>query len=155
MRKPTTASLRRKCFKLWGAIVLKRNPVCIVCKKEKSREPHHIFPRSRYRHLHFDLRNGAALCTKCHWRVKYDPMVPCLKIADHFDGVYGFLELDAVLGRRKNPYGKKELQNIAIALQEELEGSPKQTKSVKLSECPSCHCGVREIHKPGCPLGDV
>jgi hypothetical protein len=118
MKPRSVATLKREALKAWGKVILSRDPVCVVCGKEKARHPHHIFPRARYRHLWFDLRNGAALCVGCHYRIHFDPMVPALKIADHLGAKYGHLELDAVLGRRRNPYGKRELENILVALQE-------------------------------------
>ena len=118
MRRTTTASLRRKCLKAWGKVILIRDPVCIVCGKEKSVHPHHIFPRSRYRHLWFDLRNGAALCIADHYRAHFDPVLPVLRMQAYLGDKFNSLALDAVQGRRANPYGKKELANILVALKE-------------------------------------
>ena len=115
-RKRSMAALKREALKVWGTLILKRDPTCKVCGRAPSRNPHHLFPRSRYRHLWFDLRNGAGLCTSCHYRIHYDPVVPVLKIVDEMGSKYGYLELDAVLGRRKNPYKRGELENILTAL---------------------------------------
>lgn len=115
-RKRSMASLKREALKTWGAVILKRDPTCRVCKRGPSRNPHHLFPRSRYRHLWFDLRNGVGLCTSCHYRIHYDPVIPVLKIVDEMGNSYGHLELDAALGRRRNPYKRVELENIIVAL---------------------------------------
>ena len=121
MRKSTVVSLRRRCLSLWGKIILSRDPVCIVCGREPSKHPHHIFPKSRYRHLLFDLRNGAALCIGDHYRAHYDPVRPVLRFQAHLGDRFNALVFDAFNGRRRNPYGKKELANIAVALQAELK----------------------------------
>lgn len=117
-RKRSMAALKREVLKAWGAAILKRDPTCRVCKKAPSRNPHHLFPRSKYRHLWFDLRNGAGLCIRCHYQIHFDPIVPVLKIVDEMGSTYGFLELDATLGRRKNPYKRGEYENILLALKE-------------------------------------
>ena len=122
MKRVTVSILRRKCLSAWGKAILARDPVCIVCGKEKATQPHHIFPRARYRHLWFDLRNGAALCIGCHYRAHFDPVRPVLRFQAHMGDKFNSLALDAIQGRRVNPYGKKELANILIALKEASNG---------------------------------
>ena len=121
MRRTTTAAITRRCLRLWGRVVLKRDPVCVVCNKEPSKHPHHIFPRSRYRHLWFDLRNGVGLCIGDHYAAHFDPVRPVLRYERHFGDQFRSLVADALTGRRRNPYGKKELLNIELALRVALE----------------------------------
>jgi len=110
-------ALKRNALKAWGAVILKRNPVCLVCKGAKSKHPHHLFSRARNRHLHFDLRNGAGLCIKCHYQIHYDPILPLIRVLNEKPSEeMASLINDAVHGRRKNPYTRKELENITLAL---------------------------------------
>ncbi len=117
-RKRSMSALKRDALKVWGMVILNRDPTCRACKRGPSRNPHHLFPSSRYRHLWFDLRNGVGLCTSCHYRIHYDPVIPVLKIVEEMGKAYGDLELDAALGRRKQPYKRGEYENIIVALKE-------------------------------------
>lgn len=115
-RKRPLSALRRECLRLWGKIILSRDPVCVVCKGKPATQPHHIFPRSRYRHLHFDLRNGAALCVGDHYRIHHDPVIPVLRLQAEMGDRFGSLTLDAHDGRRRSPYTRKDLEAIKVAL---------------------------------------
>ena len=118
MRRVSASTLRHHCLSAWGKAILAHDPVCIVCGRERAANAHHIFPRARYRHLWFDLRNGAALCIGCHYRAHFDPVRPVLRFQAHMGDRFNSLMVDAFNGRRTNPYGKKELANILIALME-------------------------------------
>lgn len=120
-RKRSIATIKRECKKLWGKVILERNPVCIVCRRATATQPHHIFPRSRYRHLHYDLRNGAALCVGDHYRIHHDPVIPVLRLKEELGDRFMSLAMDAQTGRRNGPYKRQELENIRIALQAALE----------------------------------
>ena len=115
-RKRSMAALKREAFKAWGAAILKRDPSCRVCRFKPSKHPHHLFPRSRYRHLWFDLRNGAGLCIGCHYEIHYSPISPIMALmAESKDRLHS-LTNDSIGGRRKNPYKRGELENIIVAL---------------------------------------
>ena len=117
MAKRKLSALKREALKAWGKVILTRQPMCLVCKSAPSKHPHHLFPRARYRHLHYDLRNGVGLCIKCHYQIHYDPFFPITYLLLE-DGMPYLDDLakDAVGGRRKNPYKRQELENIIIAL---------------------------------------
>ena len=107
-------AVKRECLKAWGKVILRREPVCRVCKAAPSKHPHHLFPRSRYLHLHYDLRNGLGLCIKCHYQIHYDPILPLIRLLG--SGLPTHLLADAQLGRRRTPYKRSELENILVAL---------------------------------------
>ena len=109
--------LKRECLKAWGKVILRRYPDCFICRGSPSRHAHHLFPRSRYLHLHYDLRNGIGLCIKCHYLITYDPIIPLMQIMSNYEHM-GPLIADAMHGRRRTPYKRTELNNILIALQE-------------------------------------
>lgn len=119
-RKRSLSAIRKECLRLWGRIILARDQICVVCKEKPSSQPHHIFPRSRYRHLHFDLRNGAALCIGDHYRIHHDPVIPILRLQSEMGERFCTLTVDAHNGRRRNPYTRGELENIHLALTEAL-----------------------------------
>lgn len=115
-RVKSLKSLKSQCFKAWGKMILARDRKCIICNAKKAVHPHHIFPRSRYLHLQFDLRNGVGLCAGCHLKAHHDPVRPVLRIQAHKGEAFGPLVMDALTGKRKNPYKRKELDNILTAL---------------------------------------
>jgi len=39
---------------------------CVYCNTSKKLSAHHIFPKSKYPELKFNLSNGILLCKKCH-----------------------------------------------------------------------------------------
>ena len=106
--------LKREALKAWGRVILSRHPICCVCKGAPSKHPHHLFPRARYSHLHYDLRNGVGLCIKCHYQIHYDPIFPLRELNIYY--IRPDLLSDAQTGRRINPYKRVELENIIMAL---------------------------------------
>ena len=114
-RKKSIKALKNECLKIWGKIVLKRDQKCVTCGAP-AKHPHHLFPRSRYRHLWFSLQNGVGLCVSCHYRMHYDPVVPVLYLQAKYPDRMNSLMDDALNGRRRNPYKRSELENINVAL---------------------------------------
>ena len=55
-----------RAYRIWRALVIRRDKVCQVCGSREGRHAHHInsgqyFPLERY-----DVENGICLCTTCH-----------------------------------------------------------------------------------------
>jgi 5-methylcytosine-specific restriction endonuclease McrA len=47
---------------------------CVGCGgkyKKPANQPHHIFPRSSYPAVKFDIENGAPLCNTCHFKLHF------------------------------------------------------------------------------------
>jgi len=65
---------RTKKWAKWRMAVYKRdNFTCQLCGRKGPRtrlEPHHIYPKARYKKKVFDVDNGITLCRKCH---RYTP----------------------------------------------------------------------------------
>ena len=111
-------ALRRKCDRLWSAAILQRDPTCRLCHKKPSRDPHHIFAKSRHAHLRFDLRNGIGLCARCHMDMHHDPVRPVLVLERQMNGYLGPLMVDAYdvlqCGKR---FSRRELEIIKAGLE--------------------------------------
>lgn len=45
---------------------MKYNYHCVQCNKSRHLSAHHIFPKSKYKSLQYNLNNGILLCSKCH-----------------------------------------------------------------------------------------
>lgn len=57
---------RRTCDDLWKEVVKKRAGFkCEKCGNTRYLQAHHIIPRTNYA-LRYDLKNGVALCRRCH-----------------------------------------------------------------------------------------
>ena len=39
---------------------------CVYCNKSRHLSAHHIFPKSKYKGLQYNLNNGILMCSKCH-----------------------------------------------------------------------------------------
>lgn len=51
----------------WRKLVLQRdNFICQICKKENSKEAHHIKNYKNYPELRYKISNGQTLCNDCH-----------------------------------------------------------------------------------------
>jgi len=55
--------------KRWSILVRQRDPVCRFCKKNPSRQAHHLIGRA-YRSTRYDLVNGLGTCGGCHIRIE-------------------------------------------------------------------------------------
>jgi 5-methylcytosine-specific restriction endonuclease McrA len=65
-KKPLTKTkLQKQTDDLWSLIVRTRDPVCRLCKKRVTKDPHHIFKRG-HKATRFDLSNGIGICFRCH-----------------------------------------------------------------------------------------
>jgi len=53
-------------YKIWRKKVLKKYPICNICKKRKSIHTDHIKPVSKFPELALKLSNGQGLCEICH-----------------------------------------------------------------------------------------
>ena len=71
-RKPKKKTLENKCDALWREII-KRNGTCDWCGKSSGKlDAHHVMGRGR-KSLRWDLRNGVALCFRCHRLKAHSP----------------------------------------------------------------------------------
>jgi 5-methylcytosine-specific restriction protein A len=50
----------------WRKLVLQRDKICQMCKRNPATEAHHIKPLEDYPELALDLNNGQGLCWACH-----------------------------------------------------------------------------------------
>jgi len=63
-KKPKKSTLDKKAIALWSKII-RRNGYCERCGKSTGKlDGHHIMGKKGA--LRFELRNGVALCFKCH-----------------------------------------------------------------------------------------
>lgn len=53
-------------YRVWRAIVIRRDKVCRICGKRQHRQAHHLDSGSYYPERRFDPDNGACLCRRCH-----------------------------------------------------------------------------------------
>jgi 5-methylcytosine-specific restriction protein A len=72
-RQRRTASPWRRWYDLalWRTIrkvILERDPICVVCHREPSREVDHIKPFQGIWSMFVDLTNLQGLCKSCHSR---------------------------------------------------------------------------------------
>ena len=94
-KKIPLRTLKRQCDALWSRAVLKRDPSCRLCGGKPSRDPHHIFAKSRHAALRYDLRNGVGLCKGCHMQTHHDPMRPALVLERQMKNTIGALLIAA------------------------------------------------------------
>jgi 5-methylcytosine-specific restriction endonuclease McrA len=47
-------------------IRMQYNYHCVYCNKTKNLSAHHIFPKSKYKGLKYNLNNGILMCSTCH-----------------------------------------------------------------------------------------
>lgn len=52
--------------RIWRALIIRQQKVCIICGSKKTREVHHIKDGSNHPEHRFDLDNGIVLCKKHH-----------------------------------------------------------------------------------------
>lgn len=63
--------LQKKADNLWREIILRRaKGRCEVCGK-RAIQAHHYYRKGGYGHLRYDLNNGIALCTACHFSIHF------------------------------------------------------------------------------------
>ena len=65
--KYTLPRLRKIADKLWKELVIRDYTYCEVCGVEPVQTGHHFFPKGLFGHLRYDLQNGIAIGTKCHF----------------------------------------------------------------------------------------
>lgn len=53
-------------YRIWRAIVIRRDKVCVICSNREGRHAHHIESAAYNVDLRFDPENGACLCSRCH-----------------------------------------------------------------------------------------
>lgn len=53
-------------YRVWRAIVIRRDKVCQICGSMKSRNAHHINHATYFPEQRFDPQNGVCLCGECH-----------------------------------------------------------------------------------------
>ncbi|MDF2736653.1 MAG: endonuclease [Nitrososphaeraceae archaeon] len=47
-------------------IRMQYNYHCVYCDTTRNLSAHHIFPKSKYKGLKYNLNNGILMCEKCH-----------------------------------------------------------------------------------------
>jgi hypothetical protein len=59
---------------LWRHLIYRKavDGRCAVCSGAKGLQAMHLYPKGRYPHLRFDLKNGAPGCPGCHRRLTND-----------------------------------------------------------------------------------
>lgn len=63
--------LQKQADKIWREIILGRaHNRCEVCGK-RAIQAHHYYRKGGYGHLRYDLNNGVALCTACHFSLHF------------------------------------------------------------------------------------
>jgi len=63
-----TQSWRRtRAYRIWSALVKRRDKVCKCCGDRKNGHAHHIKKAQNYPELRFDVDNGIRLCNFCHY----------------------------------------------------------------------------------------
>lgn len=69
-KKISLNALKKKCHEAWRSYIFTRDRhACRWYERpvhEGCLDPHHIFHKSRYGVLRYDVRNGITLCRKCH-----------------------------------------------------------------------------------------
>lgn len=77
MAKTTKKRLNVKAFNVFKQVVLKKAKYkCEVCGDPAS-TAHHYRPQGSYGYLKYNIKNGVAICTSCHFKhhTKGDPLV--------------------------------------------------------------------------------
>ena len=57
---------KTKEYRLWRALVIRRDKCCVICFSSKTREAHHLNHASFYPEERFIVENGVTLCKECH-----------------------------------------------------------------------------------------
>jgi len=57
---------KTRAYRIWRALVIRRDKVCQVSGSNKYREAHHIADGSYHSDIRFDINNGVCLCRECH-----------------------------------------------------------------------------------------
>jgi len=57
---------RTREYRVWRAIVIRRDKVCQICGSNQGRNAHHLNSASYFPDERFDPENGVCLCSKCH-----------------------------------------------------------------------------------------
>ena len=77
-RKPNNKNKKKKRYTVdneytrsdlffWAREVrMSYNYHCVYCNKSRHLSAHHIFPKSKYKGLKYNLNNGILMCSKCH-----------------------------------------------------------------------------------------
>lgn len=53
-------------YRLWRALVIRRDGKCIICGSMKRRQAHHINNGAHHPEERYDVDNGVTLCSECH-----------------------------------------------------------------------------------------
>ena len=59
-------------YRVWRAMVIRRDKRCIVCNSLKNRSAHHKNSGSYFVEDRYEVANGACLCKKCHTKFHTD-----------------------------------------------------------------------------------
>jgi hypothetical protein len=128
MRKklPSLPSLRGKADRLWRDVILRvaggelAFPKCAVCEGP-AEQVHHIYHKSMYGAVRWDLHNGIPICKKCHLLEKYRPAATVVA-AIRYLGVANFMMLadrvEESAGRKV--WTRRELELVISGLGEAL-----------------------------------
>jgi hypothetical protein len=122
--KYKTKALKKKLNKLWSLAVRKKYPRCVLCGSSNHLQAHHaIVRRARSLATRWDIRNGIALCVKCHlWGIhgnQNDKVFLDRYISILNDLIPSEIQDELVsIGSRVN---KPDLEEIKIRLEEALK----------------------------------
>ena len=53
-------------YRIWRAIIIRRDKVCQVCGTREARNAHHIESGAYNEELRYESENGICLCRGCH-----------------------------------------------------------------------------------------
>lgn len=53
-------------YRVWRAIVIRRDKVCAICDSMQSRHAHHVESAVYNAELRYEPSNGICLCAACH-----------------------------------------------------------------------------------------
>lgn len=108
-------SLVKKADALWSKIIRTRDPICRWCRKNPTKQAHHIFGR-RSRNTRWSLANGIGICFGCHLKGHENPM----DLHDHIRAMMGADKYDLLRMASKIPV-KIDVQLMILSLQRELK----------------------------------
>ena len=57
---------KTKEYRVWRALVIRRDKRCVVCNSIERRHAHHINMGAYFPEERFNVDNGVCLCAKCH-----------------------------------------------------------------------------------------
>jgi hypothetical protein len=69
---PPIKKIEKQCLVLWSECVRTRDRVCRICGSDYRLQAHHIRSRTN-KATYLELRNGIAVCSKCHILQKFSP----------------------------------------------------------------------------------